>query len=104
LISGAVSISIGSPNLGKLSGMNTTISVKFLAIRVDLLQVGVNRIALRGEKAAEGKRNKDAMVAGTIFFGVSGLIATSGKHYVIPEGAPLKAYVDQDIELPVLPN
>jgi hypothetical protein len=39
---------------------------------------------------------------------LSGLIAaagaTSGKHYVIPEGAPLKAYVDQDTELPVLPN
>ena len=77
---------------------------KFLAIRVNFLQVGANRIVLRGEKAAEGKRNKDAMVVGTIFFGVSGLIATSGKHYVIPEGAPLKAYVDEDIELPVLPN
>ena len=77
---------------------------KLLAIRVNFLQVGANRIVLRGEKAAEGKRNKDAMVVGTIFFGVSGLIATSGKHYVIPEGAPLKAYVDQDTELPVLPN
>jgi len=77
---------------------------KFLTIRVDFLQVGVNRISLRGEKAAEGKRNKDAMVVGTIFFGVSGLIAISVEHYVIPERAPLKAYVDQDTELPVLPN
>jgi hypothetical protein len=77
---------------------------KALAIRVDFLHAGNYKIGLRGEKVAEGKRNKDAMVAGTILFGVSGLIATSGKHYIIPEGTPLKAYVDQDIELPVLQN
>ena len=75
---------------------------KALAIRVDFLHSGDYKIALRGDKVAEGKRNKDAMVAGTILLGISGLIATSGKHYVIPEGTPLKAYVDQDIELPVL--
>lgn len=77
---------------------------KALAIHVDFLHAGEYRIALRGDKVAEGKRNKDAMVAGTILFGVSGLIATSGKHYIIPEGTPLEAYVDQDIELPVLLN
>ena len=75
---------------------------KVLAIRVDFLHSGDYRIRLRGDKIAEGKRNKDAMVAGTILFGISGLIAASGKHYVILEGTPLKAYVDQDIELPVL--
>ena len=77
---------------------------KTLAIRVDFLRAGNYQIALRGNKIAEGKRNKNAMIAGTILFGVSGLIATSGKHYVIPEGAPLSAYVDQDIELPVIQN
>jgi predicted DNA-binding antitoxin AbrB/MazE fold protein len=77
---------------------------KALAIRVDFLHSGDYRIALRGDKIAEGKRNKDAMVAGTILLGISGLIMTSGKHYVIPEGTPLTAYVDQDIELPVLQN
>ena len=75
-----------------------------LAIRVDFLHSGDRRIPLRGEKVAEGKRNKDAMVAGTILLGVGGLIATSGKHYIIPEGTPLKAYVDEDTELPVLQN
>jgi len=94
---------LGTVTAGKESEKKRQ-EAKFLAIRVDFLHVGENKIALRGEKAAEGKRNKDAMVAGTILFGLSGLIATSGKHYVIPEGAPLKAYVDQDIELPVLPN
>jgi len=77
---------------------------KALAIRVVVLRVGDRTIKLRGDKITEGKRNKNAMVAGTIFFGLSGLIATSGKHYIIPEGAPLEAYVDEDIELPVLEN
>jgi hypothetical protein len=94
---------LGTVTAGKESEKKKE-EAKFLAIRADFLHVGANKIALRGEKAAEGKRNKDAMVAGTILFGLSGLIATSGKHYVIPEGTPLKAYVDQDIEIPVLSN
>jgi len=94
---------LGTVTAGKESEKKRQ-EAKFLAIRVDFLHAGQHKIALRGEKAAEGKRDKDAMVAGTILFGLSGLIATSGKHYVIPEGTPLKAYVDQDIELPVLPN
>jgi hypothetical protein len=94
---------LGTVTAGKESEKKRE-EAKFLAIRVDFLHAGANKIALRGEKAAEGKRNKDAMVAGTIVFGLSGLIATSGKHYIIPEGTPLQAYVDQDIELPVLSN
>ena len=74
-----------------------------LAMRVDFLKAGDKKIRLRGEKNAEGKRNKDAMVAGTIFLGVSGLLMTSGKHYVIPEGSPVTAYVDEDIEMSALP-
>jgi len=70
-----------------------------LAMRVDFLRVGDAKIRLRGEMGAEGKRNKDAMIAGTIFLGLSGLLATSGKHYIIPEGSPVTAYVDDDIEL-----
>jgi hypothetical protein len=77
---------------------------KALAIRVTFVRVGDCLIKLRGEKVVEGKRNKDAMVAGTIFLGLSGLLATSGKHYIVPEGTLLKAYVDEDIELPVLKN
>ena len=64
-----------------------------------LFEVGDAKIRLRGEMGAEGKRNKDAMIAGTIFLGLSGLLATSGKHYIIPEGSPVTAYVDDDIEL-----
>ena len=71
---------------------------------MDFLYAGDSRIRVSVEKIAEGKRSKDAMVAGTIFLGLSGLIATSGKHYIIPEGTPLKAYVEDDIELPVPQN
>jgi hypothetical protein len=70
-----------------------------LAMRVDFLRAGDAKIRLRGDKSAEGKRNKDAMIAGTIFLGLSGLLATSGKHYMILEGSPVTAYVDEDIEL-----
>jgi uncharacterized Zn ribbon protein len=70
-----------------------------LTMRVDFLRAGNAKIKLRGEKVSEGKRNKDAMIAGTIFLGLSGLLATSGKHYMIPEGSPVTAYVDEDIEL-----
>ena len=43
------------------------------------------------------------MVAGTIFFGLTGLLMTSGKKFVIPEGTPLTAFVNEDTGLPVLP-
>jgi len=71
-----------------------------LALRVDFLKLGAVSIKLRGEQSAEGKRNKDAMVAGTIFLGLSGLMLTSGKHYVLPAGAPATAYVAEDVTLP----
>jgi len=35
------------------------------------------------------------MVEATIFLSLSGLIATSGKHCIVPEGMPLRAYVDE---------
>ena len=73
-----------------------------LSMRVDYLKADDAKIKLRGQKIAEGKRNKDAMVAGTILLGVSGLLMTSEKHYAIPEGSPVTAYVDEDIELRVL--
>jgi len=94
---------LGTVIAGKESEKKKT-AANVLAIRVDFLHSGDYKIALRGDKVAEGKRNKDAMIAGTILLGISGLIATSGKHYVIPEGTPLKAYVDQDIQLPVAEN
>jgi hypothetical protein len=94
---------LGTVVAGKESEKKKT-EAKGLAMRVDFLRAGDTKIKLRGEKNAEGKRNKDAMVAGTIFLGVSGLLMTSGKHYVIPEGSAVTAYVDQDVELPAVPQ
>jgi len=73
-----------------------------LALRVDFLKSGANTIKLSGDSSAPGKRDKEAMVAGTIFFGLSGLLATSKKHYVLPAGTPATAYVAEDVELPAL--
>lgn len=75
---------------------------KELVMRVDFLRAGDTRIPLRGTQAAEGKRDAGKMVAGTIVFGLAGLLMTSGKKFVIPEGTPLTAFVDEDCELPVL--
>lgn len=93
---------LGTVVAGKESEKKKT-EAHSLAIRVDFLKAGDKKIKLRGEKSAEGKRNKDAMVAGTILLGVSGLLMTSGKHYEIPEGSPVTAYVDEDIDVSTLP-
>ena len=73
-----------------------------LAMRIDFLRAGNTKIKLRGEKYAEGKRDKNAMIEGTVFLGLSGLLMTSGKHYEIAEGSAVTAYLDEDIELPAL--
>jgi hypothetical protein len=73
-----------------------------LKIRVDFLKAGDVRIKLRGEEAAAGKRNKTAMAAGAVALGVSGLLLASQKKYVFEEGTPVRAYVDEDVELAVV--
>jgi hypothetical protein len=73
-----------------------------LSMRFDHMNVGNAVVQLRGQQSSKGKRDTDKMVAFSILFGLSGLLATSGKKFVIPEGTAATAYVDQDIELPVL--
>jgi hypothetical protein len=72
-----------------------------LALRVDFLRSGGDSIKLSGDSSAPGKRDKDAMVAGTILFGLSGLL-TARKHYVLPAGTRATAYVAEDVELPAI--
>ena len=74
-----------------------------LALRIDFLKSGANSIRLTGDSTASGKRNADQMVAGTILFGVTGLILTSRKHYAIPAGTSATAYVAEDTELSTAP-
>jgi hypothetical protein len=47
-----------------------------------------------------GKRDKEKMVTGTVLFGITGLLITSARHYTIPEGTRVQAYVDADTVLP----
>ena len=68
------------------------------------LKAGNAKVKLRGEIGGKLKANTDTTVGLTVLLGLSGyLIARSLKHFEIKEGTPLKAYVDEDIELPVLP-
>ncbi len=78
---------------------------KSLKVRLDFLRVGTARIPLRGEKAAERKAGDykgGEVAAASILFGLTGLLGTSGKHYVIPEGTLVVAFVHEDTQLPVL--
>ena len=92
---------LGTVTEGKESEKKKT-PAKQLAIRLDYLRAGAAKIPLRGEQNVKGKRNKEAVVAGTIFLGLSGLLLTSGKKYELPEGTPVKAYVAEDTEVMVL--
>ena len=74
-----------------------------LALRVEFLKAGANTILLTGDSAAAGKRNANQMIAGTVFFGVTGLILTSRKHCAIPAGTSATSYVAEDVELPAVP-
>ncbi len=74
-----------------------------LVLRVDVLRVGGRNVPLRGQHKTDAKRNKEAMVAGAILLGVSGLLLMSGKKFTIPEGSKLIAWVAEDVTLPVLP-
>jgi hypothetical protein len=74
-----------------------------LRVRADHIKVGDSFIKLTGDQAGIGKRDKEKMVTYSILFGLSGLLASSGKTFVIPEGTPAIAYVQEDIALATLP-
>lgn len=74
-----------------------------LRVRADHIKVGDSFIKLTGDQAGIGKRDKEKMVTYSILFGLSGLLASSGKTFVIPEGTAATAYVQEDIVLAVLP-
>jgi hypothetical protein len=60
------------------------------------------RVRLRGTKGREGEGKTGTAVALTVLFGPIGLLK-HGKEVKVQEGAPLAAYVDQDINLPAAP-
>jgi hypothetical protein len=72
-----------------------------LNVQLQYLVVGSNHVHLRGTKGKEGESKTGATVALTVLFGPIGLIK-HGKDVQIPQGTPLKAYIDQDIWLPAI--
>ena len=74
-----------------------------LSVRADHIKVGDSVIKLTGEQAGIGKRNKGEVVTFTILFGLPGFLASSSnKKFMMPEGTPATAYVEDDIQLPIL--
>jgi hypothetical protein len=69
-----------------------------LSIRLEYVKSDDQRVHLRGAKGKEGEGKVGATVALTVIFGPIGLIK-HGKNVVIPAGAPLTAFVDQDYAL-----
>jgi hypothetical protein len=72
-----------------------------LAVQLQYLVAGDNRVRIRGTKGREGESKTGATVALTVLFGPIGLIK-HGKNVEIPAGTPLTAYVDQDTWLPAV--
>jgi hypothetical protein len=92
---------LGTVAEGKKSEKQKT-HAKQLSMRFDHMRVGDSVVQLTGQQAGAGKRDTGKVVAFTILFGLSGYFATSTKKFVIPEGTPVTAYVEQDIEMPIL--
>lgn len=70
-----------------------------LNVRLEYMKVGDSRVRLRGNKGKEGSDKTGTAVALTVLFGPIGLIK-HGKNVEVKSGAPLKAFVDEDIRLP----
>ena len=69
-----------------------------LNVRLEHMKVGDTKVRLRGTKGKEGDSKTGTAVALTVLFGPIGLIK-HGKDIVVKEGAPLSAYVDDDVSL-----
>lgn len=72
-----------------------------LAVQIQYLVVGSNRVHIRGTKGQEGDSKTGAAVALTVLFDPIGLIK-HGKNVEIPAGSLFTAYVDQDIWLALM--
>ena len=74
-----------------------------LAMRLDYLKDGDNKIRLRGSKGKEGESGVTGAVVLTVLFGPIGLIK-HGHDVEIKEGQSLHAFVSEDIALPPVAN
>jgi hypothetical protein len=74
-----------------------------LAIRLDYIKDGDNKIKLRGTKGKEGESGVTGAVVLTVLFGPIGLIK-HGHNVEIQQGQALHAFVGDDISLPPVGN
>lgn len=70
-----------------------------LNMRLEYLKVGDVRVRLRGKKGKEGEGKEGTTIVLTVLLGPIGLIK-KGKNVEVKEGTTLKAFVDEDVELP----
>lgn len=70
-----------------------------LNVRLQYVKVGNAKVHLRGSKGKEGENSTGTAVALTVLFGPIGLIK-HGHDIDVKKGAPLKAYVADDVNLP----
>jgi len=70
-----------------------------LNVRLEYVKIGDSRIRLRANKGKQGEDKTGTTIALTVLFGPIGLIK-HGKNVEVKSGAPLKAFVDEDIKLP----
>jgi len=70
-----------------------------LNVRLDYVKIGDSRIRLRANKGKAGEDKTGTAVVLTVLFGPIGLIK-HGKNVEVKSGAPLKAFVDEDVKLP----
>lgn len=73
-----------------------------LNIMLDYVSVGDERVRVRANKGKEGEGRIGSTVVLTVLFGPLGLLKR-GKDVEIKAGAPITAFVDQDVELAVTP-
>jgi len=69
-----------------------------LSLHLEYLKTGDNRVKLRGVQGRSGDDKTGATVGLVIAFGVLGFMK-HGKQAEVKEGTPIKAFVDQDVEL-----
>ena len=104
-VDGVVVIRSGSPAVGEVSHAERAGHMGKagqLSVRIDYVKAGDARLRLRGTKGREGEGKTGTAVALTVLFGPLGLLK-HGKEVKVQEGAPLTAYVDQDVSLPAAP-
>jgi hypothetical protein len=69
-----------------------------LNLRLEYLKAGDTRVKLRGVQAKNGDNKTGATVGLVLAFGVLGFMK-HGKQAEAKEGTPIKAYIDEDVQL-----